>query len=163
MHFVKQLVGDDDSVPGAPRARLSTWPLLDRRPLLAVVYFSVCVWHVLPVLGRTLHYFANNKPPRSATGGASGTRVIDDLGALCSDVVLYFTFQERSWIMQFLTISSYAGVPTTLMARFKVVATFFTSAGSTTLHWGGRKDETRIALLIQIHTCRKTSMAGQGM
>uniref|UniRef100_A0A0E0A4K3 Uncharacterized protein n=1 Tax=Oryza glumipatula TaxID=40148 RepID=A0A0E0A4K3_9ORYZ len=36
--------------------------------------------------------------------------------------------------MQFLTISSYAGVPTTLMARFRVAATFFTSLGSTTLH-----------------------------
>ena len=42
--------------------------------------------------------------------------------------------------MQFLTISSYAGVPTTLMARFRVLATFWTSAGSTTLHWmGGTK------------------------
>jgi hypothetical protein len=29
-------------------------------------------------------------------------------------------------------------VPTTLMARFRVVATFCTSAGSTTLHWEGR-------------------------
>lgn len=36
--------------------------------------------------------------------------------------------------MQFLTISWCAGVPTTLTARFRVVATFFTSSGSTTLH-----------------------------
>jgi hypothetical protein len=37
--------------------------------------------------------------------------------------------------MQFLIISLWAGVPTTSMARFRVVATFWTSAGSTTSHW----------------------------
>jgi hypothetical protein len=43
--------------------------------------------------------------------------------------------------MQFLTISWYVGVPMTLTARLRVVATFFTSLGSTTSHWPRRKQD----------------------